>query len=528
MFVDITARDAGLQSQLTGMRGQLTTAGLSVATMFGNLAAAGITKAAGAAMGFFQSGVGGAMELEDSMSAVGVIFGSSAGIITSKSDEMAAKFGVVKGEFLNAASSFGAAFKGAGSSQEEAANLGNTLATLGMDMASFTAGATNAEAFTALQAALRGEFDPLERFNVFLSAAKVENEALSSGLAKTKGEIDDHAKKQATLNLIMKGSIDQQGDLARTADSSKNAWARFTGTLTNLSVEVASSFMPAITEMIGIANEMAGSLASAFQGADFGGFVQAVVDGVATVGVIFRNFSDFGLLIWLPIQESLMNIGEMFGTLAANVVNFATYIADNWYQLITDALTATGTALTNFGSNLSNLGGAFVEFLKNPTGGFNFEWTPLLEGFQATAGALPELLKPNLVSMEGEIDAATQRITDRESARLDKKKGAGGPSAMDDAMAWALASGEFLPEEIGALNAAGEGVAGQLGKKQKEFRSETLGSADFSSKLREGILSSADAVPEKQLSELQLIRKAIEEQGALAARDLDEAFARLG
>jgi hypothetical protein len=527
MFVDISARDAGLQSQLTGLRGQMTTAGLSVATMFGNLAAAGIMKAGGAAASFFSGGVSGAMELEDSMSAIGVIFGSSAGIITAKSDEMAAKFGVVKGEFLNAASSFGAAFKGAGSSQAEAANLGNTLAQLGMDMASFTAGATNQEAFTALQAALRGEFDPLERFNVFLSAAAVGNEALAMGLVKSKNEMTDSAKKQATLSLIMKGAADQVGDLERTADSSKNAWAKFGGTMTNLGVEMATSFMPAIQELIGIANEMAGSLASAFRGADFSSFVAGIVDGVATVGVIFRNFEDFGLLIWLPIQESLMNVGELFGTFAANVVQYATYIGDNWYQIISDSLNALGTSFLNLDANMHNFAQSLRDFLSNPTAGFKFEWTPLLEGFRATAGALPELIRPNLVSMEGELAAARDRITAREGERLDRKRKPE-PSVMDDAMAWALASGEMLPEEYGALFDSGEKTAAAIKKGKKEFKSETLDSSDFSGKLRTAILSQEDAVPEKQLTELQLIRKAIEEQGAMASRDLDEAFARLG
>src|SRR5262249_20644387 len=151
----------------------------------------------------------------------------------------------VKGEFLNAASDFGSAFKAIGTAAPDAAALGNQLAKLGMDMASFN-NASNEEAFTALRAALRGEFDPLERFNVMLSAAAIEAEAMRMGLIKNSSELDEAAKKQATLSLIMKKTADQQGDMERTADGSANSWRKLTGTLTNLATEVGSTLEPAI------------------------------------------------------------------------------------------------------------------------------------------------------------------------------------------------------------------------------------------------------------------------------------------
>jgi hypothetical protein len=516
LFVDISARDSTLQSQVKGVQGQLGVMGTAVGTMFGGLAAQGVSRAASAVGGFFSDGIKGAIEMEDSLSAVGVIFGGSANIIIDKATAMAEAGRVVKGEFINAANSFGSAFKGAGASQADAARLGNTLAELGIDLASFATGATKQEAFTALQASLRGEFDPLERFNVFMNADKVAAEALAMGLAKTKAELDDNAKKQATLSLIMKGTIDQQGDQLRSINSSKFIWASYSDQMTNLATAIGTEATPAIKELGILAGEMAASLKGGFDGAQtgFGAFVAGIADGIATVGLIFRNFDDIWQIAVLGATEGAANIVAVFSAVGANIAQIAEYIGNNWYQLIADALAATATAFTNFGSNISNLGSALIAFLSNPTAGFQFEWTPLLQGFQATAAALPEMIKPAWVSMDAEIAAAGDRIAARESARLEGKNQKRALTAEDDAMALALATGEFTPEEWAALNDAGRNTALAAGKKEKGFQSQVVDSSDFSQKLRSSIFSGKDDDTAKQQLETQ--RRIADNTGRMA------------
>ena len=104
LFVNIRARDDQLQSQLGGLKGQLSAMGVAIGTAAGNLAATAIAQASSSIAGFFAGGVKGAIDLKESMSKVNVIFGDSASIIARQADEMAAKFGTVRGEFLNAAS----------------------------------------------------------------------------------------------------------------------------------------------------------------------------------------------------------------------------------------------------------------------------------------------------------------------------------------------------------------------------------------------------------------------------------------
>jgi len=199
----------GMERAADRAKSAISGMGVGIGSALAGLAAGfGAAKIGEELLGIAKSG----SELNANISKTKVIFGDSASVITKEADSMAAKFGVVKSEFIDAAASFGSVFKGAGKTEQEAAALGNQLAKLGMDMASLE-GVSSADAFTAISSALRGEMDPIEKFRVFLSADKVAAEALAMGLAKSKDGISELAKKSATLNLILKGTRDAQGDL---------------------------------------------------------------------------------------------------------------------------------------------------------------------------------------------------------------------------------------------------------------------------------------------------------------------------
>jgi hypothetical protein len=93
------------------------------------------------------------------------------------------------------------------------------------------------------------------------------------------------------------------------------------------------------------------------------------------------------------------------------------FIQGNWKDMIFTGVDAVLTIFLNLGKNLRELASKIWEFLQNPAGGFHVEWTPLLDGFKSTVKALPELVKPELVSMQDEIAAAGERIANRERIR---------------------------------------------------------------------------------------------------------------
>jgi hypothetical protein len=489
LFIDLKARDAGLNSQLDSVRNQIGVMGVAIGSAIGNLASSAIRSGISAVGGFFSGGIKGAVELQDQLSAIGVIFGQSAGVISGEADRMARDFGTVKTEFIGSAQTFGQMFKGAGKSQEDAAKLGVSLTKLALDMKSFKGGATtNQEVITALAAAMRGEFDPLERFGVMLNAAAVTQEALSSGLIKNAKDMDAATKVQATYNLIMKKTTDQQGDLARTQDQTGNSWTKITGTLTNLANDMGGVLMPAINSLLQVGAGMVSSLAAGFETSkeSFAAFAAGVVDVVNTISVAWRNLPDLWEIVKLSALEMGTNILEIAATIPANLGIVGEWIANNWVNMIVDAFNAIGTAFKNLGTNLRNLWDAVLNYFK--TGEFNFNWTPILEGFKATTAALPELVKPNLTSMQGEIDAVSQRIADREAARA-----------------------AAAADQVKAKAAPAAAVTEAARKKEEKFKSETIGVADFTGKLSEGIFSGADKIAQDQLAEQKKTREATEQ-----------------
>jgi hypothetical protein len=180
------------------------------------------------------------------------------------------------------------------------------------------------------------------------------------------------------------------------------------------------------------------------------------------------------------------NLFEVAETIPENLSRVGSWIAGNWVNMIVDAFSAVGTAFSNLGTNLRNLWDSVLEYFR--TGEFNFNWKPILEGFKATTAALPELMKPDLTSMQAEIDAVSQRMADREGQRA-------------AAMA-AKAQAKAAPAKAAAAAAA---------KKEQEFKSETVGVAEFASKLRESIFSAKDDTAKQQLEEQRRQTKVQEE-----------------
>jgi hypothetical protein len=253
-----------------GITSALMGAGSSMASMGGAAGIAGIAAAAGpigvaaAALLGFAAAIGKctmmAADLRETTDKLGSIFGSNADIIVKKAEEMAAKFGTTKGEFMDAAGNFGAVFKEMGASAGVAAETGNALAKLGMDMASLD-NTDNAAVFAAISSALRGEYDPIERYRVFLTAATVAQKAVSMGLAENSSHVSEAAKKYATLALIVEKTKDAQGNLEETIGSGKNQWRQLWGNITNIATSIGTIFLPAMENALGRLNAFLGVLA---------------------------------------------------------------------------------------------------------------------------------------------------------------------------------------------------------------------------------------------------------------------------
>jgi hypothetical protein len=356
IIIRLGADMKGFQKGLDSATARISRFANSTTAMFsGMIAGAGVGSA-------IMKGVSAASELNETLSKTGIIFGKSADTIIAQSETMAEKFGVSKNEYINAATSFGAVFKGLGRGPAEAAAMGNQLTLLGMDMASFD-NAANSEVFTALQASLRGEFDPLERFRVFLSAAKIEAKALAMGLAATKGELDDNAKKTATLALIYEQTADAQGDLARTAESPANQFRKLAGEVQNLSIQLGQIFMPVALRVTEVLSDKAGGI----------GFALKNLNTIFKMGQIYA-------------EQYISNFMIGMDTLHSNLEIFAKWVGSTFLNAIRDSFNGLTTIVTNFGKSI-----------------LSGKLTDPLEGLTMTAIQMPKLAAPLFVDLSDKI-----------------------------------------------------------------------------------------------------------------------------
>jgi hypothetical protein len=366
---------------------------------------------------FAVAGIKGASDLGETMSKTKEVFGDSTNLITAQADDMAKRYGLVKGPILDAASSIGLIAKGAGKSQAASAEMATSLTKLAADASSFYNVPLDS-ALEKIRSGLVGESEPLRAFGVLLSEEAVAAEAAALGLTKKKGKLDEASKVTARASLITKGLATASGDLARTQDSAANQFRRSSGGLTNFATSIGTMLLPAVQSGVGAFNELLATMVEVFEANRpmIQGWADHIKGAIDFVGRVVRNFPDYWQIFKIKAAEAFINVGEYVNTLPVNLGIVANWIADNWVEMIKTAVSFVGQLFHNLGTNLGNLWVAINGFFAGE--GFNFEWTPLLDGFKNTVAELPKLLRPELTSMQREIDAVSKRIEDRERDRI--------------------------------------------------------------------------------------------------------------
>lgn len=146
-------------------------------------------------------------------------------------------------------STFQDTFVPLGLARAEAAEFSQTLTQLAIDLASFN-NESEPETVRALQSALVGNHETVRRYGVIINEAGLEQELLNMGIRGGREEATAAEAAMARLNIIMRGTVDAQGDAARTADSATNEWRAFTAELRDAAVAIGESFMPAARDLL--------------------------------------------------------------------------------------------------------------------------------------------------------------------------------------------------------------------------------------------------------------------------------------
>jgi hypothetical protein len=278
--------------------------------------------------------ISAASDLNEQQNKAQVVFGKSGKAIVAWSKTLAESFGLSSTAALEAAGTFGNMLVPMGFSRKEAAKMSKTMVQLAGDMASFN-NASPEETLAALRSGLAGESEPLRKFGVFLSDARLKQEALRQGLYSGKGALDAHAKAAATMALIMKDTSDAQGDFARTSDSAANAQRVQAAETANLTAELGQGLLPyyqtGLALLIKLTKATAGHT----------GAVKVAIGVVAglSAAIIAANAA---MKAWAAVQ-GIAKAATIAWTVAQRLLNFA--LVSNPIGLVIVAVAALGAAL---------------------------------------------------------------------------------------------------------------------------------------------------------------------------------------
>lgn len=231
----VSAKSKSMESGLGKVNAKL--GGMGVAA--GALAGAGL-------VAFFKQAVDAAGDLQQSVGGVDAVFKESADTIHAFGKGAAESVGLSTNEFNQLITVTGALLKNKGLEDFAGKSLG--LVKTGADLAAQFGGPTS-QAVEALNAAMRGESDPIERYGISLSETAVNAELLSKGLSKLKGTALDQAKAQARLDIITRQSADATGTFAREADTLQGQQQRLTAEWKDAQAELGTALLPAITDV---------------------------------------------------------------------------------------------------------------------------------------------------------------------------------------------------------------------------------------------------------------------------------------
>ena len=283
ILIGIEADPSGVKPGLDKARKQVAGFGASLGPLLSGVAGralggltigAAVVKAAGAAS-----------DLNEQLSAAGVVFGPQARLVTDAAQEMADKFGVVKSQFIEAANAMGGVFSASGL-KDEAAGMSVQFTKLALDLSSIRNVPVD-EALRAIQSGLVGEAEPLRRFGVLLSDASMKAKAMAMGIGGANGTLTEAQKVQARAAIITEQLAYANGDLARTFGGVANRARGIWGNLKNGLADIGAEFEPLTQQVLDFASvALNGMLVPALKG------VAWVLGGIGEGIRLFREGLD--------------------------------------------------------------------------------------------------------------------------------------------------------------------------------------------------------------------------------------------
>jgi len=196
-----------------------------------------------------------ASDFNEQVSKTEQVFGDSSKTVIEWSKTTTEAYKVSQREALTTASTIGALLAPLGIVGAAAARQSQRLTELGADLASFYN--TNVQdAVDAIISGLTGQAEPLRRYGVLLTEARVQAEALRATGKKHTTQLTAQEKVQARIRLIYRDTKKAQGDVARTQGEAAGQTREFKARVDDLKVSLGEGLVPALTDAVTWTNNL--------------------------------------------------------------------------------------------------------------------------------------------------------------------------------------------------------------------------------------------------------------------------------
>jgi hypothetical protein len=190
-----------------------------------------------------------ASDLEESLSKVDVVFGSSSKKIKDFSETTLDSYGIAKGSALDMAALFGNMATSMGLSQYNSAKMSETLVKLSGDIASFQ-NKSLSQVQTGLKGIFTGETESLKELGVIMTQANLDVFALANGYGKVSSEMNEAEKVQLRYQYVLEKTKNAQDDFKNTSDKAANSLRTAQEGFKEAGAELGQTLLPILTPMI--------------------------------------------------------------------------------------------------------------------------------------------------------------------------------------------------------------------------------------------------------------------------------------
>lgn len=206
-------------------------------------AAAGVF-AGGAILAFMKDSIAAASDFNETASKAGQIFASSYGKVQQWSKTAAVSMGLSQSAALDAAAGFGNMFTQLGFAGDAAADMSTKTVQMAADLGSFN-NLPTADVAEKISGAFRGEYDSLQALIPNISAARVEQEAMTETGKTNVAALTAAEKATAVLTIVQQDGAKAMGDYARTADGAANTEKTLAARFEDTKVAIGEKLLPA-------------------------------------------------------------------------------------------------------------------------------------------------------------------------------------------------------------------------------------------------------------------------------------------